>query len=74
MSRDRYGRICGPCRDCLERVAELERRRDELLALVRAVSLEAPDAGEAHELRGRVAALVAEVGTLRARIRELEGA
>lgn len=54
------------------RVTELEQRRDELLALVRAVSLEAPDAGEAHELRGRVAALIAEVGTLRATNASLE--
>lgn len=41
-------------------------RCDQLLALVRAVSLEAPDAHEAIELRGHVAALIAEVGTLRA--------
>lgn len=62
------------CNTCLEhehkrlsaRVAELEQRRDELLALVAAVSKEAPDAGEARDLRGQVAALIAEVGTLRA--------
>lgn len=64
------------CQVC---VAELEAerdalllRRDELLALVARVSRETPLPGEADELRRQVAALVAEVGTLRARIAELE--
>ena len=60
--------------ECQARVAELEQRREELLALVRAVSLEAPDAGEARDLRGQVARLIAEVGTLRSTANSLETA
>lgn len=44
----------------------LERRRDELLALIARISKEAAREGEAEELRGQVAALIARVGSLEA--------
>ena len=43
-------------------------RQGELLALVRRISQEAPLPEEANELRSQVAALLAEVGTLRSRL------
>jgi chromosome segregation ATPase len=54
------------------RVADLEKRRDELLdALVR-LSRETPYPDEVQGWQGQRAALMAEVGTLRARVAELE--
>jgi predicted nucleic acid-binding Zn-ribbon protein len=53
----------------LDRIAELEARRDELLALVARISQETPLPDEvrtAVETRG---ALLAEIGTLRAEVR-----
>lgn len=47
-------------------------RRDELLALVAKMTRETPYPAELDECRSARAALVAEVGTLRARIAELE--
>ena len=55
-------------------VAEVERlrsRRDEHLRLIRTLSVESIPEGEADELRGQIAALIAEVGTLRAERAEM---
>jgi hypothetical protein len=48
-------------------------RRDELLALVDKVSRETPYPADLDECKSARAALIAEVGTLKARIIELEG-
>lgn len=58
--------------DAEERLNELETRRDELLALVRNISLESVTPEQAATLNGQVAALIAEVGTLRGEVKGLE--
>lgn len=50
------------------RIAELENRRDEHLRLISNMSRESISPEEAEELRGQIASLIAEVGTLRNRI------
>lgn len=69
----RNGFICPECGRCdvpglLADRDELIARRNELLVLVRKLSAEVPY----EEERGQVATLIAEVGTLRARLDELE--
>lgn len=65
--------------DADRRIAELEAenerlrgRRDELLALVARISQETPLPAELEGWEGQRASLIAEVGTLRARVAELE--
>jgi hypothetical protein len=50
--------------------AALITRRDELLSLVSDISRNAIPADEAAELHQQIRALIAEVGTLRAQLRE----
>ena len=54
---------------CAE-VERLRERQQEHLRLIRTISTEAIPEGEADELRGQIAALIAEVGTLRSAIKE----
>lgn len=57
-------------------LADLITRRDELLALVRQISMDAIPEAEAIDLRGQIAVLIAEVGLLRTenqRLREGTG-
>jgi hypothetical protein len=56
------------------RVRELEARRDELLATLARVSRETPYPDELKGWESQRSAMVAEVGTLKARVRELEAA
>jgi hypothetical protein len=55
-------------REALERIKTLEERRDELLALVARISQQIPLASEIEGWESQRAALIAEVGTLRARL------
>ncbi len=51
-------------------VEKLRERRDELLALVAKISKESISPDEAAEMTNQIAALIAEVGTLRAELAE----
>lgn len=51
----------------------LAERRDALLVTIRNLTHSTPDVGEADENRGRIAVLIAEIGTLRARIGSITG-
>jgi len=55
-----------------EEIAKLEKRRDELLQMVANLSQSVPLDSEVSEALNQRGALVAEVGTLRARVTELE--
>jgi len=57
---------------CREREAKLEKRRDELLEMVAKLSQTMPLESEVAEALAQRGALLAEVGTLRARVAELE--
>lgn len=68
----RLDRVPGNCSVCLcRKVANLEKRREVHLKLIRRLSENAISPEEATELRRQIAALIAEVGTLRARVLEL---
>lgn len=56
----------------LRRIGELEQRREELLALVAKLSQTVPLEPEVAESLNQRGTLLAEIGTLRSRIRELE--
>jgi hypothetical protein len=53
----------------LDRIGYLEKRRDSHLRTIRRLSMDAITPEEAAELRGQIASLIAEVGTLRARLK-----
>ncbi len=57
-------RICATCAE------GLRERRDELLALVAKISKESISPDEAAEMTKQIAALIAEVGTLRAEVQQ----
>lgn len=61
--------------DALRRERDgLLERRDELLAVIARLGRDSIMTSEADELRGQIATLIAEVGTLRARLREASAA
>ncbi len=53
-----------------EGLAAAEKRQDELLLTIANLSKEAINPEEAQELRDQIASLIAEVGTLKSRLRE----
>jgi hypothetical protein len=55
-----------------EMVAELEKRRDALLLLVRQIDMESVTPEQAQDLNGQIRALIAEVGTLRSKCKRME--
>lgn len=55
-----------------DRVVQLETRRDELLATIVRLTNEVPFPDEVNGWVAQRAAMLAEIGTLRARVRELE--
>lgn len=64
--------LCGLVDQQEERIRALETRRNELLALVASISQSTPLPDEAANWTSERAAMIAEIGTLRARVRELE--
>ncbi len=52
------------------KITRLEDRQQEHLALIRRLSMESVSHEEAAELRDQIAALIAEIGTLRAALQE----